>query len=90
MASAQLPFPKCLPLLGALSSGVKRANGAAKRSDLLELPVIANREATTALLDSGATHNFIARGFAKMCGAVLTWAQPMCVTLATKSHVVSS
>ena len=58
--------------------------------NLLELPVVANSEATTALLDSGATHNFIARGFAKMCGAVLTWAQPMCVTLATKSHVVSS
>ena len=50
----------------------------------------ANRIQTTALLDSGATHNFISRALAKECGAVLVWATPMCVSLATKSHVVSS
>ena len=80
-AASQLPFPQCLSQAGALGS-----NTAA----LLELPVVANRLQTTALLDSGATHNFISRGFAKECGAVLVWAMPMCVSLATKSHVVSA
>ena len=50
----------------------------------------ANRIQTTALLDSGATHNFISRALAKESGALLVWATPMCVSLATKSHVVSS
>ena len=49
----------------------------------------ANRIQTTDLLDSGATHSFISRALAKECGAVLVWATHMCVSLATKSHVVS-
>ena len=52
--------------------------------------MVANKLPTTALLDSGATHNFISRGFAKECGAMHVWAMPMCVSLATKTHVVSS
>ena len=57
---------------------------------LLKLPVTANRIQTTALLDSGTTHNFISRALAKECGAVLVWATPMYVSLATKSLVIST
>ena len=49
-----------------------------------------NRIHTTVLLDSGANHNFISRALAKDFGALLVWTSLMYVSLATKSHVISS
>ena len=62
-------------------------------SGLLHLPISCNGHMSTALLDSGASHNFIALPQLKQFAPNSKdwrWAKPLQVKLADKSSVISS
>ena len=62
-------------------------------SGLLHLPISCNRHMSTALLDSGASHNFIALPQLKQFAPNSKdwrWAKPLQTKLAVKSGIISS